>query len=188
MRAPRSLLILALAASLLAACGGDGESTGASEPAASPTETVVPVDEWAAGVCTALGDYTETVQERSTSFVPDTADLASLKQSWIDFLDGMVTDTQALITEIQALGKPDIADSDSAQALTDSLESVRSSMQGIRDAADGLDDSNPIAFLEEFQAALEEFQASATDATSALQELPAEISAAIEDQPDCAAL
>jgi hypothetical protein len=169
------------------ACGSSSESS--STTSTSPTETVTPLEEWTNGVCTTIGDYATAVETRAGDFTPDTSDLAALKQSWTDFLDGMLDDTQALIDDLKALGRPDVAEgTEAGQAVVASFEDVQASIQAIRDAADGLDENDPKAFLADFQSALTDFQTAIQSIGGPAQDLGPEIQAAFENEPACASL
>ncbi|HEX6844030.1 MAG TPA: hypothetical protein VF235_02835 [Actinomycetota bacterium] len=188
MRVLRLTLALSLATAFLAACG-DG-STSSTSPASSPspTEVVVPANEWAAGLCGALGDYEATIEQRMTSFKPDTSDLASLKESWKGFLDDMLADTEAVIAEIRALGRPDVADAEAGQEIVTAYSALQASIQELRDAADGLSESDPATFLTEFQASFEGFLTAVEETTAALEDLDEELASAIDSEPSCADL
>jgi hypothetical protein len=182
VRTFRTLSVVALVALVLAACGGDGGEGSTTSAAATPTD--VPLAEWVDGMCTTLGDFQSEVQSAAADFTPDTADLDSLKQSWMDFLDGMKDDTQNAIDELKALGTPD-TEGTAAADLVAAFQGIADSIDQLRASAEDLDTGNPQSFITAFQAGLEDFQTSAGQASEATQNLGADLEQAIADSSAC---
>src|SRR5215467_12883928 len=85
-----------------AACNSSSSTTA---PPTSPTP--VSASAYAASVCTAIQTYETNVQQQVSSFNVNTTDLAVLKQSFLDIVNGILQSTQTLIADIDAAGVPD---------------------------------------------------------------------------------
>ena len=111
-------------------------------------------------------------------------------EAWLDFLDGMVQDTQALVTKIQSLGVPDVSDGQAAAStLKGEFSTLQSDIQSLRDQSADLPTTSEAAFAAAFQPILQKFQ---TDLTAFGQELSKftgdKLDAAFSKAPECANL
>jgi hypothetical protein len=154
---PASVLLVVL---LLAV--GCSSSSSAASGSASPSATQsagLSASEYVVAVCGAFQDYADAVKQRQGSFTPTGSDIATVKQSWLDFLDGMITDTQALVTKIDALGVPDVSDGQAAAStLKADFSTLQSELQKLRDQSADLPTTSPAAFQAAFSPLLKQFQ------------------------------
>ena len=79
---------------MLAACGGgdDGGSSGATS-----------TSDWAQGVCSAIGDWTESVSSATASLQGDNLDEEGLKSA----VDDLESATSTFVDDVKGLGAPD---------------------------------------------------------------------------------
>jgi phage-related protein len=178
---------IALAVMLLAV-GCSSSSTPASvAPSASATAGLSPSD-YVVAVCGAFQDYADSVRQRQGAFTPTGSDIAAVKQSWLDFLDGMITDTQTLVTKIEAIGVPDVSDGQAAAStLNADFSKLQSDLQKLRDQSADLPTTSPAAFTSAFRPLLTQFQ---TDVQGFGQDLNqfsgGALDAAFSAAPECA--
>jgi hypothetical protein len=95
---------------ILAGCSKSSSATAPTGSASASVSAGLSASDYVVGVCGAFQDYADSVKQRQSGFAPTGADIAAVKQSWLDFLDGMIQDTQTLVTKIEALGVPDVSD------------------------------------------------------------------------------
>lgn len=104
-RAPR-LLVTGLVAALIAVgCGGDGGGGGSS------------AEDWANGLCTAINEWTESVQDTSESLKSGNLSETSLRDAAEDFQGA----TEEFVEDVRDLGAPDTEAGDRAQEEIDEL-------------------------------------------------------------------
>jgi len=140
------------------------------------------------GVCGAFQDYANAVKQRQDAFKADGTDIAAVKQSWLDFLDGMIQDTTTLVAKIEALGVPDVSDGQAASStLKSDFTTLQTDLQKLRDQSADLPTSSPAAFTAAFGPLLKQFQ---TDMQGFGQDLNQfsgdELDAAFSAAPECA--
>ncbi len=195
-RRARVALVLAgaLAATVLAACGGGSDSS--SETAAATTAeaaAAVPADEWAASVCTAVGDW-QTELQSSAPDAGNLTDIESAKQTLGDFLDGASTATDEMVSEVEAAGVPDVENGEEiAQKFQANLAAVGDSFDQAKTDLDALSTDDPTGFAAGLQGIATTLTTAGTEAGQAFDKLAAEYpSAGIDDAaaevPECAAL
>jgi phage-related protein len=177
---------IALAVMLLAV-GCSSSSTLAVAASASATAGLSPSD-YVVAVCGAFQDYADSVRQRQSAFTPTGSDIAAVKQSWLDFLDGMITDTQTLVTKIEAIGVPDVSDGQAAAStLNADFSKLQSDLQTLRDQSADLPTTSPAAFTSAFRPLLTQFQ---TDIQGFGQDLNqfsgGALDAAFSAAPECA--
>src|SRR6266513_2406627 len=85
---------------------GSGSSTSDSVSPSASASAGLSASAYVIGVCGAFQDYANAVKQRQDAFKANGTNLAAVKQSWLDFLDGMIQDTQSLVTKIDSLGVP----------------------------------------------------------------------------------
>jgi hypothetical protein len=129
MRRRTTIAILVAALALVAAgCGGDDETTSASEPEA-----------WAQSFCTAVTTWTNELQSIRDQFT----DLSSLnEESLRDAAESAESATQDFVDEVRALGAPDTesgdAIQDSVQVLADTVEDEKATIEEAAEDVSGL--------------------------------------------------
>lgn len=188
----RMTAVLAIVA-LASACGGDesstpssdGETTSGAEPAGSSS-----AEEYAAGTCTAINDWITGLTASAAGLSDVPSDAAAGQTVMLDFLDGVIDDTDALIGEIEALGVPDVADGEAASAaLLTTLEQVRDLYQELRDGVADLDTSDPTAFATALTGLTTALSTGSGDIGSALDEFQTgDLATTFQATPECASL
>src|SRR4029453_2923191 len=105
-RIPGLLVMCMTAVALAAGCGGDDGDGGGS----SGTE-------WADGLCSAITDWTESVQATSNSLKGGNLSEDSLKEAADDFKSA----TQEFVDDVRGLGTPDTESGEQAKEQIDQL-------------------------------------------------------------------
>lgn len=184
MRHARSFAIVAVIAVSLTACSGSDSDGAGAGPAVSATD-------WTKAVCTSLVDWQGAITSRQSSFTPDATDLDALKQGWLDFLDGVLEDTDVMLGEVEGAGVPDVdGGSDAAVALVDAMTGLRGSFQSLRDRSAELPTADATAFSEQLQTLLADLQSDLEGMGTSIEGMQdiAELDAAFKDDPACASL
>jgi hypothetical protein len=183
MRRKFSAMLLPMAVLVTGACSGsDGAGNGAEPDTVSATE-------YATGVCGAVAGWVDDIQglneDLQTSLDP--SDLDALKGVMVDFLDGVVTATDSAISEVGAVGVPDVDDGEAAaETVLTALRDSRAIFEGARDRVDGLSTADPAAFSEELQALGTDLQTSMSGIGGELDQFASpELDEAAEDVPEC---
>ena len=170
------------------ALAGCSTSTAPSGSASASTSAGLSASAYVIGVCGAFQDYANAVKQRQDAFKADGTDIAAVKQSWLDFLDGMIQDTTTLVAKIEALGVPDVSDGRAASStLKSGFTTLQTDLQKLRDQSADLPTSSPAAFTAAFGPLLKQFQ---TDMQGFGQDLNQfsgdELDAAFSAAPECA--
>jgi hypothetical protein len=180
-----------LGASVLVAFAFTTAACSSSSSAAAPTSaspSPLSAADYVSGVCAALGDYQDSLQQAQSDFTVQTTDLAALKQSWLDLLDGMLTSTQQLVSDIQALGAPDTSEGQqAAETIQSDFERLQQDLQQLRDRSADLEPTDPASFMSSFEPMIQQFQ---TDMSTFGQDLEqfngGELDQAFSQSPQCA--
>jgi hypothetical protein len=160
-----SLAVVAMV--VLSACGGDdsgGEPT-ATQTSAAPA--LADADTYATNMCTAIGDWATSIQERNETMQEELVGETSaegVKQRVVTFLDDAIASTDQMLEQIDETGAPDVENGDEVhQQLVGALESARTVLADARETVDQLDSDDAQAMGQ------------------GLQELGASIQTAFED-------
>jgi hypothetical protein len=162
------VLFLAL---LAAGCGGDDDGGGGSS-----------ATDWANGLCSAITQWTESVQETSASLQGGNLSEDSLKDAADDFKSA----TQEFVDEVRGLGAPDTEAGDEAKEQLDELaDSVDENIKELEDAVEG--DSGLAATVSAVTGALAAMGQQLAAAFSSLEQLDAggELEDAFRDAESC---
>jgi hypothetical protein len=163
-------LILAVC---LAACGGGG---------VSPREYV-------RSVCEAMADWQGEIQDRSTSLAQDLGTDATPQQgkdALAEFLDGVITDTEGMVDQVEEAGSPDIQDGeDQANRLTDALTQVLEAFRAARTEVQTLPTDSPEAFQQRADEIGSAIQSAITEAGSTFEQPSPELDPVFEGEPAC---
>jgi uncharacterized protein YoxC len=191
MQIRRYALALTVAVLVLGGCSSDASSTtsaGASTSAASGATTSA--NDFMAGLCGALTDWSDAIRQRQGSFTPDTDDVESLKQSWLNFLDGVNEDTDAMLVKLHDLGTPDVPNGEqTVTRVIDALEMLGASFQDLRDRSADLPTTSPAAFTQQFGTLLTSFQNDVSSFGDSFDKLQSdELESAFSAAPACAPL
>lgn len=167
---------IAALALVAAGCGGSDESASAS-----------PTDEWAAGFCTAITSWTDSIQSATDQFTdPSSLSTDGLASAANDV--GSATNT--LVDDLKGLGAPD---TESGQAVKDSVDELSSTLESevatIDDAVQGA--SGLTALPGAIATITTSLAAMATAFSSTFQSLEnadvkGELQTALEDSSACA--
>src|SRR5436190_14826018 len=165
---PKTIRVsLVAVAFLAAACSSNSTPSSAPSnpvtPSASPPASVsantIPATAYAAGVCTAIDSFRTEVQKEQSGFNPNTSDLNALKKSWISFLSGMQKSTQTLVTDINALGSPDVSNGQQAAAtIKADFQKLQQDIQALKEKSGSLSTSDPTQFIASFKGMITQFQ------------------------------
>lgn len=177
MRTRAAVTVLTLALALVAAgCGGSDEE-------ADPTAA------WASGFCTAITDWTDSIQEVTSQF----SDTSNLSQDGLQSAaDDVGSSTEQLVDDLAALGSPD---TDSGDEISSSLDSLSTTLEteaaNIAEAVDGISGITGVASA--ITAVSTSLSAMGSAFASSLQTIEAadiggELQSALEDSPECAGI
>ena len=134
------LAALAALALFVGACGG-----GDDEGGDGGGDTVSP-ESYAADICTAVGDWVTAIQD-GASEITTSADASSGVEVLQSFLDDAVTETEALISEVEDAGAPDVDGGEEfADQLRSAFDEAKTVLEGARDDAADLPTDDPAAF------------------------------------------
>jgi len=164
---------------LLGGCGAD-----------DPEETRVSARSYVTDVCGAVTEWNDDVQALTQELqgaMEDPADLETVKETTVTFLDESVAATERMLTDVGAAGIPDVPDGEeAARRVTAALGDVRDVIAAARDRVEGLSTADPEGFATELQAVSSDLQTSLQDVVGTLEsfEVP-ELEEAADDVPAC---
>jgi hypothetical protein len=146
--------------------------------------------DYAKGLCAALTSWAQDVQTSGTNFDPSGTDLETIKQQWLDFLDGVIATTDSMLTEIQNLGTPDVPGAEDAiNQLTTAFQGMRDSFHSLRDQSADLPTSNRSEFTTRFQTLVSDFQTNISNLGQAFSNISNdELDKAFQDEPACSSV
>lgn len=140
----RRLAVAAVIPVVLASCGG-GAGGGGGGPAVS-------AEAYAAGFCGLLGDWLGSIQDRSSELSGSFAAAATPAEGQEilrTYVDGLIADTDELITGAEELGAPDVDGGEAiAETLSAAFDDVKVVLEDARAEVDGLPTDDPAAFAE----------------------------------------
>ena len=148
----KRILIATATAVALSACGGSkGTTSGASSGNGTSGGTVT-ATAFAHSVCAAILSWQTDIQSRSTDVTTQLGtnpDAAKGKQVLADFIDGIIADTDSMITKLKGAGTPDVdGGSTASTALVTAFEQVKTSLSTVRSDIDSLPTDDPVAFQQ----------------------------------------
>ena len=150
--------------------------------------------EWAGSVCTSLGEWRDSITS-----LADVGGGELTAESLRAKLDDAQSATDELVSDLQALGKPDLEAGDEVQqALDDAADGIRTNYESLQEQAQAaLDADSPTAFVQalaalapQFQALLDEVQDTVATLQSAslFGDSSAELEQAFAEADSCQAL
>jgi hypothetical protein len=114
----RVVALSLLAVALLAGCGGDDGPPSAAD--------------WADDLCTALGDWTESITSAAESVSAEPS--RETLESAVDDVEGA---TQQLVDDVEGLERPDLESGQQAEASVDELsDSLSSEVEKVKETAE----------------------------------------------------
>jgi hypothetical protein len=191
----RSMLVavLVLAVFAMAACsnddsGGGGGATGGETGGQAAT---VSTDTYVSGLCTAMGTYVtdvQTITDDFTSSLDPAAAIEDQKTAVLTYLDDVITTTETMVSDVQAIGVPDVDNGDAVvAALQESFGSAKAVLEDARSTVDGLSTADPVAFGKALIDLGTSLQTSLGDVSDSLSALDSQaLSEAAAAAPACA--
>ena len=174
MRARAVLATFVVALAIVAAgCGGSDDET---DPTAA----------WAASFCTAITDWTDSLQEVASQFT----DTSNLSQDGLESAaDDVRTSTEQLVDEIRGLGAPETDSGEDVQSSLDQLSTtLEDEVATISETVEGASGITGIASA--VTAVSTSLAAMGTAFASTLQtiedaDVGGELESALDDSPEC---
>lgn len=165
-------LTACLAAPLLAAaltgCGG-GSASNDGGAGGAPTQTVS-ADEYASGVCRSVSGWLKGLSKESSKLVQGMSSGTSPeegKTALVSFFGSAAQRTDALVTEVEKVGAPDVEGGAKASAdLLDGLARTKQSFDSAQSKAQDL----PTNSQQEFQAGAQAISSTLQQETSGIQD------------------
>jgi hypothetical protein len=149
MRNKLATLVVPLGMLVMGACsGGDGGTDGGGEA------DTVSATEYATGVCTAISGWVDDIQGLNQDLQAnlDPTSMDSLKDAMVGFLEDVTTATDSVISDVEAVGIPDVEDGQAAaDAVLSALRDSRAVFADAHDRVEGLSTDDPAAFAEELE-------------------------------------
>jgi hypothetical protein len=182
----RVLALLALAllvVGALSACGGGGGGGGGGAGSVS-------AGEYADTVCGSLNTWLGAVKERAstvTDALSPTSSPDEGKQVLGDYLDGIIDDTDTMVSTIRDSGAPDVDNGAGiSDTLVKALESTEKTFQAARDQVDSLPTQSVEAFRAAAQVLAQSIQTHISEVGTALQSISsADLDAAFTSSSEC---
>jgi hypothetical protein len=102
----------------------------------------VSVQTWVKGVCSTLVDWRDDLDQKSQDFQTSIADSKSIpviKTAFVQFLDSAVSSTKSMISDVKALGTPQVKDGEGiAGVITNGLTTVQTGFKQALSSAQDL--------------------------------------------------
>ena len=191
---------IALATVLLAACSKSSTSatpaasTVSISESASASIAATDVTTYMTGLCTSVGDWKTSIQAGNKTF-QDTLSSGTptpedVKSALSAYLTAAVQDTQTLVTQIQAMGPPDVdGGSDVHAQVVAALNSVSTLFQNALTSVQGLDTTNPAQMATALQGLATTLQQGSKDISDAFGSIQTgEFATAAQNIPACQSL
>ncbi len=163
-------------------------STGSADAAQKTT-----VAKWVHGICTNLVSWKDDLQTKSQDFqntISSSTRLADVKTSFVQFLDDAVSSTQSMLSDVKALGVPDVKDGAGiAGVIGTGLSEVQSGFRRALTSARALP-TNPTAFQADVKKITNKLDASSNRAGKVFDSAKKKydtkaIDSAKKKDPDC---
>jgi hypothetical protein len=190
MRSTRSfLMVLAAVAFATASCSSSSNDGEGDSGETTTTDAATYID----GVCTSLSDWKTGLDDDNLALqtaLDGTPTPEESKTALVDFLTTTVDGTKAMVSDIEALGVPDVDGGDEiASTLSTELGKVTTLFEGVLDDVENLSTDDPQAMVT----ALGELGTTISDGSAgigtALGDLDApELEEAAQDSEACQAL
>ncbi len=145
-------------------------------------------------LCTSVTEWQQGLEAGSQEFQASVSSgqptMEDIQQGLEDYLQTAVDDTKALVSEIEALGAPDVDGGDEvAQTLTSGLSQVATLFEGVLASAQGLDSGDPQAIAEALTGLGTDLQQGAADVQTAFESIQNEdLDQIASEIPACSSL
>jgi len=187
----RVLVLGVLAALVLGACGGDDDgNSGPATGDAADTQNV-PVDDYAADVCTALATWLADFQERASGLLQlEPNERRAEKKQLQEFLGNTADKADDLITAIEAAGVPDTPNGkESAEGILNGFERVSAIFVEAERQIRELRPDKPTAFEQGMQELATRLQEASSQAAASIGSAKSEeLTKAFEESEECSRL
>ena len=193
-----SLVAIALATVLLAACSTSSSTTSAaatSTPVSTSVSTPVADADTAAyadGLCTSIAhwqqsltDGSQSLQDSITAGNPTPQDVKDALEA---YMTSAVRDTQAMLDDIHALGSPPGVE-DATAAIETALTNVKTLFESVRSSVQSLDTTNPANMAAALTDLVPQLQQGAQGVSDAIDSIQSpDLTSAIDSAPACDSL
>ena len=179
--------------SLGAACSSDEPTAPTTSETGSPEpdgEDGVTASAYVSAVCGGLVDWLGEVQTLTQAFGEASSQAANLQQikgAAVDYFDGLIDSTDALISDIEDSGAPDVPrGEEAAQRVIDGLSEARTAMQDAREQIEDLATDDPQVFVARLQEITSEMGRQMSQVGTSMEEFQSdELDAAADDVTAC---
>ena len=188
-----SLVAIALATVLLAACS-TSSSTTTAVATSTPVSSSVSADTaaYADGLCTSIDQWQQSLTDGSQS-VQDTITAGNptpqdVKDALEAYMTSALEDTQTMLDDVHALGTPPGVE-DATAAIETALTNVKTLFETVRSKVQSLDTSNPANMAAALTGLVPQLQQGAQEISDAIDSIQSpDLAAAIDSAPACDAL
>lgn len=190
-----SLVAIALATVLLAACStSSSTSTTTAVAASTPVSSSVSADTaaYADGLCTSIDQWQQSLTDGSQS-LQDTITAGNptpqdVKDALEAYMTSAIEDTQTMLDDVHALGTPPGVE-DATAAIETALTNVKTLFETVRSKVQSLDTSNPANMAAALTGLVPQLQQGAQEISDAIDSIQSpDLAAAIDSAPACDAL
>lgn len=188
-----SLVAIALATVLLAACSTSSSTTTAAATS-TPVSSSVSAETaaYADGLCTSIDQWQQSLTDGSQS-LQDTITAGNptpqdVKDALEEYMTSAIEDTQTMLDDVHALGTPPGVE-DATAAIETALTNVKTLFETVRSKVQSLDTSNPANMAAALTGLVPQLQQGAQQISDAIDSIQSpDLAAAIDSAPACASL
>ena len=192
-----SLVAIALATALLAACSTSSTTSTAATSApgsASVSTSVAGADTaaYADGLCTSIDQWQQSLTDGSQSLQDSLTAGNPTPQDAKDALEAYMTsavqDTQTMLDDIHALGSPPGME-DATAAIETALTNVKTLFESVRSSVQSLDTTNPASMAAALTDLVPQLQQGAQEISDTIDSIQSpDLASAIDSAPACDSL
>lgn len=179
----KTIPLLATAALVVTACGSDDGGGGGGDDQVS-------AGDFASSICTAFGDWQESIQGRQSGLEAGLGQDATPeegKEALQTFLSEVNEDTDQLVEDVNAAGTPDAEQGEEIRdALVEAAEGAQTELQQAEDAVGELPTDSEQAFKTSADELGNNIREALGNVGSGIQEIDSEqLDKAFEEEPAC---
>jgi Spy/CpxP family protein refolding chaperone len=193
-----SLVAIALATVLLAACS-TSSSTTSTAATSTPVSTSVSASvsdagtaAYADGLCTSIDEWQQSLTDGSQS-LQDTITAGNptpqdVKDALEAYMTSAIDDTQTMLDDVHALGSPPGVE-DATAAIETALTNVKTLFESVRSSVQSLDTTNPANMAAALTDLVPQLQQGAQEVSDAIDSIQSpDLASAIDSTPACDSL
>ena len=188
-----SLVAIALATVLLAACS-TSSSTTTAVATSTPVSSSVSADTaaYADGLCTSIDQWQQSLTDGSQS-LQDTITAGNptpqdVKDALEAYMTSAIEDTQTMLDDVHALGAPPGVE-DATAAIETALTNVKTLFETVRSSVQSLDTTNPASMAAALTGLVPQLQQGAQEISDAIDSIQSpDLTSAIDSAPACDSL